>query len=74
MHSELASRDVYIRLTDPTGKHKPVINQHLVWDVDAFIDAQIKNYGEKAKTAEEKRDVSVATRQEYLAYRAAGRR
>lgn len=26
------SRDIYIKLTDPTGKHKPVVNAHRVWD------------------------------------------
>lgn len=72
MHSELSSRDMYIRLTDPSGKHKPVINQHLVWDAETFIEAQIDQYGRNAKP-EDQRVVSVATRAEYLAYRAAGR-
>ncbi len=32
------SRDIYIKLTDPTGKHKPVVNAHRVWD--AFVSSQ----------------------------------
>ena len=33
-----ASRDVYVRQTDPTGKRPPVITQHLAWDPARFID------------------------------------
>ena len=43
------SRDIYIKLTDPTGKHKPVVNAHRVWDGARFIDSQHKQYEARRK-------------------------
>lgn len=45
----MESRDIYIKLTDPTGKHKPVVNAHRVWDGARFIDSQHKQYERDAK-------------------------
>ncbi|WP_336217285.1 hypothetical protein [Pseudomonas aeruginosa] len=28
----MKSEDLYVRLTDPTGKRREVINHHRVWD------------------------------------------
>ena len=62
----MESRDIYIKLTDPTGKHKPVVNAHRVWD--GFIDSQHKQYERDAKP-EDRRVVTEATRAEYQAGR-----
>ena len=64
----MESRDIYIKLTDPTGKHKPVVNAHRVWDGARFIDSQHKQYERDAKP-EDRRTVTEATRAEYQAGR-----
>lgn len=65
--TDLQCRDIYIRLTDPTGKHKPVVNQHRVWDAERFLHAQIKQYDTDAKP-DERRLVTVTTRDDYIAH------
>ena len=50
-------------LTDPTGKHKLVVNAHRVWDGARFIDSQHKQYERDAKP-EDRRVVTEATRAE----------
>ena len=62
------SREIYIKLTDPTGKHKPVVNAHRVWDGARFIESQHKQYERDAKP-EDRRTVTEATRAEYQAGR-----
>lgn len=64
----MKAQDIYIRLTDPTGKHKPVVNQHRVWDRDRFVANQQRQYGEAAKPGDE-RLVTVVSRDDYTAYR-----
>ena len=32
----MEARDCFIRLADPTEKHKDVINHHRVWDAERF--------------------------------------
>ena len=44
----IIARDLFVKLTDPTGAKKPVINQHRVWDAERFIAAQVAQHdGEK---------------------------
>ena len=61
---KMESRDIYVKLTDPTGKHKPVVNHHRVWDADRFIASQHKQYDTDAKPGE-KRIVSQASKSDY---------
>ncbi|UNM22754.1 hypothetical protein K0P33_05330 [Pseudomonas sp. ArH3a] len=65
----MLGRDLYLRLTDPTGKHAPVINCHRVWDREKFHAAQVKLY-EHPKNEDDKRLVSIATEAECRAARA----
>ena len=44
----MESRDIYIKLTDPTGA-QAVVNAHRVWDGARFIDSQHKQYERDAK-------------------------
>lgn len=60
------SRDVFVRRSDPTGKHAPVITQHRAWDVGLFVASQVKQYDTDAKP-DERRIVSIATAAEYRA-------
>lgn len=62
------SRDIYIKLTDPTGKHKTVVNHHRVWDGARFIAGQHQQHNTDAKPGE-RRVVTEATRAEYQAAR-----
>lgn len=68
MSEHLASRDVFIRLTDPTGKRADVINQHRAWDPEAFVASQVKQYDSDAKP-DERLLVTVATEADYRKYR-----
>lgn len=43
-------RDIYIKLTDPSGAHAPVINHHRVWDAGRFVESQRKLYEQAEKT------------------------
>jgi len=58
-------QDLYIRVTDPSGTHKPVISQHRVWDADRFLASQQRNYAE-ARDPAERRIVTVASRTDYI--------
>ncbi|WP_407059225.1 hypothetical protein ACKZDW_02250 (plasmid) [Ralstonia syzygii subsp. celebesensis] len=62
-------QDLYLRITDPTGKRKPIITQHRVWDADRFVASQQRAYAEQKDPAD-RRAVSVASRDEYLKARA----
>ena len=64
--STLIARDIYVKRTDPTGHKKPVVTQHRVWDADLFMAAQVAQHdGEKTKP-EDRRLVTIASRDEYL--------
>lgn len=65
----MTSQDVYIKLTDPTGRHADTISHHRVWDVDRFISTQVEMHSGKKAKPEDIRRVSAITRDEYLAYR-----
>lgn len=55
---------VFIRLDDPSGKNKPIINCHQVWDAEKFLQSQIKQHnGEKGPA--DLRIVSVVTEADY---------
>lgn len=65
----IVARDLFVKLTDPTGAKKPVINQHRVWDAERFIAAQVAQHdGEKTKP-EDVRLVTVSSAEEYAAAR-----
>ena len=66
VNNKMMGRDLYLRLTDPTGKHEPIINCHRVYDREKFHAAQVKFY-ETPKNEADKRLVSIATEAEYLA-------
>ena len=67
----IVARDLFVKLTDPAGKKKPVINQHRVWDAERFIAAQVAQHdGEKTKP-EDVRLVTVSSAAEYAAARRA---
>ena len=58
-------RDIYVKLVDPAGAHRPVVNHHRVWDAELFIASQVEQYqGPKVKDGD-RRVVSVATEDEY---------
>lgn len=67
--SSLVPRDIFVKKTDPTGKHRATITQHRVWNAERFMDSQVKQHnGEKTKP-EDIRHVSIATAEEYAAAR-----
>ena len=71
------TRVVHIKLTDPTGKHPVVINEHFVWDKDRFVAAQRIRYNDEPRSRgniDEIREVTVAMPAEYAAYRNKGRK
>ena len=67
-------RDIYVKLTDTFGRRKPVINAHRVWDAELFMASQVEQYQGPKVPASERRDVSVATEDEYVAYQRKQRR
>nr|EKX3872636.1 hypothetical protein [Pseudomonas aeruginosa] len=48
----MKSEDLYVRLTDPTGKRREVINHHRVWDRGQFLEAQRKQHNKPDKPDE----------------------
>ena len=66
------SQDIYIRLSCPNGKAKPVINHHRVWDAERFIRSQHDQY--QSEKAREPKIVSVTTRADYVASRQGARK
>lgn len=50
MTGHMTQREIYIRLRDPSGKHKDVVNSHLVWDADRFLSAQHQQYSGTIRT------------------------
>lgn len=68
VNNKMMGRDLYLRLTDPTGKQEPVINCHRVYDREKFHAAQVTFYA-TLKTEADRRNVSIATEAQYLASR-----
>lgn len=60
----MQGQDLYIKLTDPAGKRKPVVNHHRVWDKKAFIESQHKLH-EQPKNPVDALKVSVVSESEY---------
>jgi len=65
----IIARDLYVKRTDPNGKHKPVITQHRVWDAELFMAAQVAQHDGDTTKPEDRRLVTVATADEYRAAR-----
>ncbi|MGP9826864.1 hypothetical protein ACT048_20535 [Ectopseudomonas khazarica] len=63
----MITQDIYIRLVDPTGKRKPVVNHHRVWDRQRFITAQKALHEVKAKP-DDKLIVEMATEADYRSF------
>ncbi|WP_020409863.1 hypothetical protein [Hahella ganghwensis] len=63
----MQSKDLYIKLTDPTGNAREVINYHRVHDEACFIASQRRTHEQNAKGADV-RKVSLATESEYKAF------
>jgi hypothetical protein len=60
----MQAQDLYIRLTDPAGKQKPIVSHHRVWDRELFISSTRKDFANK-KNEDERRQVSLASESEY---------
>ena len=69
MNATMEHRDIFIRLVDPTGRNKPIINHHRVWDAERFLQSQVEQYDGAATKAGERRTVSLATREQYQAFK-----
>lgn len=65
----MQAQDIFIRLTDPTGKHKPTVTQHRVWDRGRFVRSMQHQFGEGAKSPEDRRTVTVVDRDAYTTSR-----
>lgn len=65
MSNEMTSKDLYIRLSDPSGKKKDIINHHRVWNAERFIAAQQDQHTGPTIKHGDKRIVSLATKEEY---------
>ncbi len=61
----MKAQDFYVRLIDPTGKHRTVINHHRVWDRERFYQSQVKLHEDPKKKIEDRRLVQVATEADY---------
>lgn len=73
MNEPIVARDIFIKITDPAGRHRPIINQHRVWDAEAFIASQIKQYDGSETKSQDRRLVTQSTRQEYVQSRSANK-
>lgn len=62
-------QDLYLRITDPAGKHKPIVTQHRVWDAERFLANQQRSYAEQ-KEPSDRRVVNLASRDDYKKSRA----
>ncbi len=65
----IIARDLYVKRTDTTGKHKPVVTQHRVWDAELFIAGQVAQYDGENTKHEDRRLVTVSSAEEYRAAR-----
>lgn len=66
MSNDIAGKDLYVRLADPSGKKKDIINHHRVWSVERFIAAQQDQHTGPTVQHGDKRIVSLATKEDYL--------
>lgn len=57
-------QDLYLRITDPAGKHKAIVTQHRVWDADRFLASQQRAHADQKDPAD-RRVVSLASRDDY---------
>lgn len=62
----IIARDIFVKRTDPTGKHKPVVTQHRVWDADLFMAAQVAQHDGDTTKPEDRRLVTIASKDDYL--------
>ncbi len=69
MSETMECRDIYIQLTDPTGKHKPVINSHRVWNAERFLNHMYAQYDGPETKPEDRRKIGLSTREAYMASR-----
>lgn len=60
----MQAQDVFIRLTDPSGKSAPITSSHRVWDRERFLTAQIDLHSRRAQ-GEDQRIVSLVTEADY---------
>lgn len=56
--------DLYVKLVDPTGKHKDVISHHRVWDGKLFMQ-RLRDRHEYEEDEADRRVVKLATQAEY---------
>lgn len=66
INDSMSPRDIYIELSDPAGKKKPVVNQHRVWDAKRFLASQRKQYSGEDVKPEDRLNVAVVSHDEYL--------
>ena len=64
----MKAEDIYIKLTDPTGRRETVVNYHRVWDRTLFLAAQRKLH-ETPRDPNDELSVSVVSEAEYKASR-----
>ncbi|SDI54831.1 hypothetical protein [Pseudomonas panipatensis] len=60
----MKAEDIYIRLTDPTGKYREIVSHHRVWDRQRFLESQRKQNNKPDKPDEHRR-VSIASEADY---------
>ena len=61
--------NIYIQLTDPSGKCLPIINHHFVWDPERFLVSQMIQYNNEKTKPEDVRNVRITTELEYRKYK-----
>lgn len=71
--SELIGKDIYVRLSDPSGKNKEVVTQHRVWDAGRFLAAMQDQHNGPRVKPEDRRTVGMATKADYDEHRKAAR-
>ena len=57
-------QDLYLQITDPSGRRGKIVAHHRVWDRERFITAQISLHA-KPEKEEDRRVVTVTTQAEY---------
>jgi len=60
----MQGQDLYLKITDPSGKSGAIVAHHRVWDRERFITAEIKLHS-KPEKQEDRRAVTIATEAEY---------
>lgn len=64
----MEQKDLYIRLSDPSGNKPDTISHHRVWDSERFIAAQQEQHTGPNVKPGDKRIISLATREEFKEY------